>query len=197
MVDAGANQKNDPRRTHGSKIMMIRGWQVAFATLLALSPISEGAAMPTQPKAGYHMGAPGPSIDLVRAGRGGGFHGGAAVRTRGFVGHRGGSAYRGSAVVRPGWHGGGVRRSYVRPGWHGGGVRRAYVRPVRPVPRTRWVRPARYWWPVGGAIAAGAAIGYVSAARAAAWAGAAPAPGYCWFYTDSTRRRGFWDVCPA
>jgi hypothetical protein len=34
----------------------------------------------------------------------------------------------------------------------------------------------------------------VSAATAAAWAGAAPAPNYCWYYTDQSRRQGFWDV---
>lgn len=72
-------------------------------------------------------------------------------------------------------------------------VRRgAVARPgvVRP---GRWVRPARYTWRPGGAIAAGAAIGFVTAA---AWAGAPPAPGYCWYYTDPSRTQGFWDVCP-
>jgi hypothetical protein len=41
-----------------------------------------------------------------------------------------------------------------------------------------------------------AAIGFVAAASAAAWAGAQPAPGYCWYYTDPSRTQGFWDVCP-
>jgi hypothetical protein len=48
----------------------------------------------------------------------------------------------------------------------------------------------------GGAIAAGAAIGFVTAATVVAWAGAPPAPGYCWYYTDPGRTQGFWDVCP-
>jgi hypothetical protein len=69
----------------------------------------------------------------------------------------------------------------VRPGYRGGGV--------------RWARPGRYYWPRGGAIAAGAAIGFVTAATAAAWAGAAPAPGMCWYYTDPSRTQGFWDYC--
>lgn len=99
-------------------------------------------------------------------------------RSRAAVGPRGGAAYRSRTVVRPGWNGAGTR--WARP-----------VRPVRP-----WVRPARYWWPVGGAIVAGAAVGYVTAAPAAAWAGAPPAPGYCWYYTDPSRTNGFWDVCP-
>lgn len=59
-----------------------------------------------------------------------------------------------------------------------------------------WRRPGSYWWPAGGAIAAGAALGFIAAASAASWAGRPPAPGYCWFYTDSSRRNGFWDRCP-
>jgi hypothetical protein len=64
------------------------------------------------------------------------------------------------------------------------------------VARRGWVRPARYFWRPGGAIAAGAAIGFVAAATAVAWAGAPPAPGYCWYYTDPGQTQGFWDVCP-
>jgi hypothetical protein len=48
----------------------------------------------------------------------------------------------------------------------------------------------------GGPIAAGTAIGSVSAATAAAWAGAPLQPGYCWHYTDASRTQGFWDACP-
>jgi len=61
--------------------------------------------------------------------------------------------------------------------------------------RGAWARPGHYYWPRGGAIAAGAAIGFVTAATAAAWAGAAPAPGMCWYYTDPSRTQGFWDYC--
>jgi hypothetical protein len=35
----------------------------------------------------------------------------------------------------------------------------------------------------------------VTAATAAAWAGAAPASGMCWYYTDPSRTQGFWDYC--
>lgn len=74
---------------------------------------------------------------------------------------------------------------------------RAVVRRTTVVrPGVRWARPGWYRWPVGGAIAAGAAVGFVTAATAAAWAGAAPSPGMCWYYTDSSRRQGFWDYCP-
>jgi hypothetical protein len=62
--------------------------------------------------------------------------------------------------------------------------------------RAAYLRPRNYWWRPGGAVAAGAAIGFVSAATAAAWAGAAPAPGYRRYYTDPNRTKGFWDVCP-
>jgi hypothetical protein len=101
-----------------------------------------------------------------------------AVARRGgvAVGPRGGAvAYRSRTVVRG---------PAVRPGG-------AVV-----VRRGAWARPGWYRWPVGGAIAAGAAIGFVTAASAAAYAGAAPAPGMCWYYTDASRTQGFWDYCP-
>lgn len=101
---------------------------------------------------------------------------GGAVRRNTVVGPRAGVASR--TAVR--------RGAVVRPG-----VARAGV--VRPA---RWVRPARYYWPAGGAVAAGVAIGLVAAATAAAWAGAPPAPGHCWYYTDPGRTQGFWDACP-
>jgi len=97
---------------------------------------------------------------------------GGAVRRTTVVGPRGGVASR--TVVRQG--------AVVRPGYRGGGV--------------RWARPTHYHWRPGGAIAAGAAIGFVAAATAAAWADSPPAPGYCWYYTDPSRTQGFWDVCP-
>jgi hypothetical protein len=93
-------------------------------------------------------------------------------------GRHGGVYHRGATVVRPGWHGGGV--------YHGGG---GYAR------WGGWARPADRWGP-GGAIAAGAAIGFVGAATAAAWAGPAPGPNLCWYYTDQSQTQGFWDACP-
>jgi hypothetical protein len=114
---------------------------------------------------GYQIRQDSSVIDVRAVARGG------AVRRTTVVGPRGGvasrTAVRGRAVVRPGYAGGGVR----------------------------WARPGRYYWPRGGAIAAGAAIGFVTAATAAAWAGAAPAPGMCWYYTDPSRTQGFWDYC--
>ena len=80
---------------------------------------------------------------------------------------RRGSAARRTTVVGP--RGNVASRTVVQRG--------AAVRP-------RVARP-------GGAIAAGAAIGFVAAATAAAWAGSPPAPGYCWYYTDPSRTQGF------
>jgi hypothetical protein len=96
---------------------------------------------------------------------------------------------RGGAVAR-GPRGGVAavgRTTVVRPPGYRPGVRPGYG--------PRYARPAYRWGP-GGAIAAGAALGFVAAGTAAAWAGAAPAPGYCWYYTDPSRTQGFWDACP-
>ncbi|MGE0288678.1 MAG: hypothetical protein AB7I42_19790 [Bradyrhizobium sp.] len=74
------------------------------------------------------------------------------------------------------------------------------VRPgpiIRPAPVRRWARPGWYRWGPGGAIAAGAALGFIAAAGAAAYATSpAPAPGMCWYYTNPYRNAGFWDYCP-
>jgi hypothetical protein len=101
---------------------------------------------------------------------GGGYHGG---------GWHGGG-YHGGAWHAGGWHGG----AWHAGGWHGGAWHAG-----------GWARPGGYWWPVGGAIAAGAAIGFVGAAAAASYAGAPPGPGLCWYYTDPSRTNGFWDAC--
>jgi hypothetical protein len=116
-----------------------------------------------------------------------------AMRHRGTTvvrGPRGGMvAHHHRTVVRPGArpvHP--IARPGVRPG----------VRPVHPIvrPGRPWVRPARYYWRPGGAIAAGAAIGFLAATSVGAYAGVAPGPGYCWYYTDPSLTKGFWDVCP-
>ena len=89
-----------------------------------------------------------------------------------------------------------VRRG-VAVGPRGGVYRYRGAAVVRPGYPGRWARPGWYRWGPGGAIAAGAAIGFVAAAGAAAYATApAPAPGMCWYYTDPYRRAGFWDYCP-
>ena len=114
--------------------------------------------------------------------RGGGYRGG-AYRGGGYrgAGYRGG-AYRGGAY---GYRGGAYRGGAY--GYRGGAYRGGYY--------GNWARPGWYGWRPGGAIAAGAAIGFVGAATAAAWAGPAPGPGLCWYYTDPSRRQGFWDAC--
>ncbi len=82
-----------------------------------------------------------------------------------------------------------VRRPGHRPAVTPPGARRTVVIGVGH-------RPVHPWWRPGGAIAAGAAIGFVAATTAASWAGSPPGPTYCWFYTDLTRTNGFWDLCP-
>ena len=90
-----------------------------------------------------------------------------------------------------------VRRGY-RVGPRGNAYRYRSTTVVRPgYGYGRWARPGWYRWGPGGAVAAGAALGFVAAAGATAYAvSAAPAPGMCWYYTDPTRRQGFWDYCP-
>lgn len=64
-------------------------------------------------------------------------------------------------------------------------------------PRGGWTgRPGWYRWSPGGAIAAGAALGFLTATAAGAFAGPPPQQGLCWYYTDPSRRQGFWDACP-
>lgn len=141
--------------------------------------IDPGAARPLAEQ----LGAMAPESDVieVRAGA----RGGGAVR-----GARGGAVvHRGGAVVGP--RGGAYRGRTAVVGPRGN----VAVRSTTAVRTGGWARPGRYYWPRGGAIAAGAAIGFVSAATAAAWAGAAPAPGMCWYYTDPSRTQGFWDYC--
>jgi hypothetical protein len=113
-----------------------------------------------------------------------------AKRSRGSSGARRlsrrcwGGAYRGGVAVGP--------RGGVAVCARGGVV--VARRPV--LVGGRVYRPYGAWWRPGGAIVAGAAVGFVAAASTAAYAGAPPAPNYCWYYTDATKHKGFWDACP-
>jgi hypothetical protein len=105
----------------------------------------------------------------------------ATVRRRTTVDGPGGATVRHSTTVHTG------------PGVGRGAVVVA-PRPVVVAPG-RWVRP--YRWAPGGAIAAGATIGFVAAASATAYySSPPPQPGMCWYCTDPSKRNGFWDVCP-
>jgi hypothetical protein len=175
---------------HSTKALSAKAPQLLFSatilTALALIGASgPSLSAPLHPVAPLSMqgGEAAAMLVPVRAAvRGGrvavGPRGGAVVRRGGAVaGPRGGAAVRRTAVVGPRGNVA-VRNTAVVAG------------------RGRWARPGWYRWPVGGAIAAGAAIGFATAATAAAWAGAAPAPGMCWYYTDPSRTQGFWDYCP-
>lgn len=151
----------------------------AFTLALLLSPLAGHLALAGAPVAsGMQITAP-TFVETVQR-RGVAVGGGVAVGPRGGAVARGGYAVRGPR--------GGVAV--------GGGA--AVVRPgYRPAPARPWVRPSSYWWHPGMAIASGAAIGFVTAAAATAYVNAqAPAPGYCWYYTNPQRTQGFWDVCP-
>ena len=142
----------------------------ALAALLVSAPLQAGGMeiVGGSSPAGYVANGFVQEVVIVR-----GPHGGA------YAGRPGGAhAYR--PGYRPGY------RGYVgHPGY----------RPVYPG-YAGWARPGWYHWGPGGAIAAGAAIGFVGAAAAAAWAPAPPAPGLCWYYTDPSQHNGFWDTCP-
>lgn len=156
-----------------------------FAFALIITPGLGGLAATSTPSSALNL-KPGAALaSHTKAANGDVIEVRAVVRRGGAaVGPRGNAvAYRSRTVVRgPVARAPVARAAVARPGFAGGGV--------------RWARPARYYWPRGGAIAAGAAIGFVAAASAAAWAGAAPAPGMCWYYTDFSRTQGFWDYCP-
>ena len=64
-------------------------------------------------------------------------------------------------------------------------VNRRVVRPVRP-----WVR--RPWY---GRVVAGVALGSVIWATTAGTAPAAPASNLCWYWSNSSQTRGYWDYC--
>ncbi|HZZ63181.1 MAG TPA: hypothetical protein VFE63_18780 [Roseiarcus sp.] len=87
-----------------------------------------------------------------------------------------------------------VNRNVHRYGYRGGSAYRGGYGSRGPAV---WPgRPGGYHWAPGGAVAAGAALGFVTAATAVAWAGAPPEAGLCWYYTDPSRHQGFWDLCP-
>jgi hypothetical protein len=178
-------EKSRPSKSFSPKAPVIVISAIALAltgSAMTVSPASAALAGIGSPALQYHLKEASPLIEVRRGGggravgRGGGMRGGVA---------RGGVARR-TTVVGP--RGGVASRTVVRRG--------AVVRPGVVAGGGRWVRPARYTWRPGGAIAAGAAIGFVTAATAAAWAGAPPVAGYCWYYTDASRTQGFWDACP-
>ena len=151
----------------GSKQVKLAVAALALSSLGA--PNAQALEMFGGPNPGAHLND-GLLSKVVVARRGGVYHGGVYRGPHGGV-YRGGTVYRhGGVYGRPGY------------GYHGG-----YW--------GGWRRPGGYWWPAGGAIAAGAAIGVIGAAAAASWAGPPPGPGLCWYYTDPSQRQGFWDAC--
>ncbi len=136
----------------------LRLFAAAIAAVFMFSDIA--AAMPIAPTP--ELGEISPTLARVVRGGGG----------RGVAVHRGG-AYRGGAVRGGAVRGGVYRGGVVRGGGYRGGA-------VVVGGRGAWGRG--YRWAPGGAIAAGAAIGFIAAGSAAAYAATRPpAPGLCWY----------------
>ena len=177
----------------------MKSTSLVYGSLLAaavMAGIPGASAAPLMSAAALCVAADEMQLDVdVRAGRGGGGRVGGArgsvPRVRACGGARvGGAAVRRTAVVGGVGGAAAVRRGGVAVGRGGVAVGRGGV-----VRTGAWVRPG-YRWGRGGAIAAGAALGFVAAGTAAAWAGSAPCPNCCWYYTDPSRTAGIWDYCP-
>ena len=165
----------------------MRAIVAAVAALFMFSDIT--AAMPIAPM----NNDSGISPILVRGGRGGGGRGGfQRRRTRLSWRRRARLPRRRRARRGLSWRGS-SRRGLSWRRLSGGAYRGG--RAVVVGGRGAWGRG--YGWPAGGAIAAGAAVGFLTAGAAAAYATSrAPAAGLCWYYRDASRRSGFWDTCP-
>jgi hypothetical protein len=149
-------------------LSMVLATTAALAALLPVAPAVSAPLLPTD-LASQQANDASDVVDVA-----------VVVRRGAGVGPRGNAyRYRSTTVVRPGV----------------GAVGRAGAVVVRPGYPGRWARPGWYRWGPGGAIAAGAAIGFIAAGAAVAY-GTPPAPGMCWYYTDPTRTQGFWDYCP-
>jgi hypothetical protein len=138
--------------------------------------------------AGANLGAPAMALPMANPQASQPFH----VE---FVRHgRPGVGARPGVHHRPGVHRPGVNRPVTLPAHRPRpGVVRPGHRPVVVYPRWH----GSYWRPgVGWAVGSVVAIGMLTAAAAAAYAPPPPAPGFCWYYTDATRRAGYWDRCP-
>jgi hypothetical protein len=153
------------------------------AVTVAVTSEQGGATMANGMSATAQAAAEIDNLQTVRAG--GGFHGGARAGGARIA------AGAGNRVVRPGAAAGGAQH-FVAGGaahagrvaahganfnWHGG-----HVRP--------WVK--RPWY---GTWIAGVALGAVVVVGAASVAQTAPAPGLCWYWTDASETRGYWDYC--
>jgi hypothetical protein len=113
--------------------------------------------------------------------RGGGARAGAASRTRAVAGPRGVAASRTTVVKGPRGNVA-AKRTTVVGGRGAVAASGAVVRPIRP-----WVRRPYY-----GAVVAGVTLGTVIAATAIP---PAPSSEVCWYWSNSSHSRGYWDYC--
>ena len=155
---------------------------VVWAALALLAPTAVAHAAPLHPAASAQVQGNGAVIQVHGVFVGGGHVGHVSVA-------RSAPMVRSGTVVRGGTA---VRRGAVVTGPRGNVAAVGRTTVVAP---GRWSRPGWYRWPRGGAMAAGAAIGYLAATSAVAY-GPPPEPGMCWYYTNLSHTRGFWDYCP-
>jgi hypothetical protein len=129
--------------------------------------------------------------------RGGGFRGGAASRTRVAAGHRGFAGSR-TAVVKGPRGNVAARRTTVVKGPRGNvAARRTTVVGGRGVVAARGgavIRPVRRWVrrPYYGTVVAGITLGTIIAATVVP---TAPSSEVCWYWSNSSQTRGYWDYC--
>lgn len=82
-----------------------------------------------------------------------------------------------------------VRHAPHRTVHHHHHRRTVLVAPVRPVPAVRpW-----YW----GRVVAGVTIGTIVTVAAVNSIPKAPSPELCWFWSDASKTRGYWNYCVA
>jgi hypothetical protein len=159
----------------------------ALALGLGMAGISSSHAAATGPVAGMRAAlAPLDTVELAQGiDKFRGARGGAVVRSRTYVGPRGG-VVRGTTVVgRPGVVRGGVYgpARVVGPGRVVG--RPVFVRTYRPIVRRPWF----------GLAVAGVTLGAIATVATVGVVPPRPAPDLCWYWADPYEETGYWGYC--
>lgn len=169
----------------------------SFALMIGAAPVQARTALSSDTDGSQHR------LDEFSAKNGGGKHGGGGGKHAG-GGHRGGGkhaggGHRGGGGKHAGGgrhHGGGHHAGRPGGGHHHGGRhnagRHGHGRNVVVIKR-----PVRGWVnrPYYGRYVGGVALGTIIAASVIGSAPVAPAPNMCWYWTDPSQSRGYWDYC--
>lgn len=170
----------------------------SFALMIGSAPIQARTATSSDTDGSQHR------IDEFSAKNGGGKHGGGGAHRGGgggkHAGRPGGGGGKHAGRPGGGHHHGGGGKHVGRPGGghhHGGrhnAGRHGHGRNVVVVKR-----PVRVWTnrPYYGRYVGGVALGTIIAASVIGSAPVAPAPNMCWYWTDPSQSRGYWDYCVA